>query len=403
MLLTLLLAGLVLYLLWPSRRESAFLLSSPSALKDARPTQSGGAASTRSGSLPGGGGPSALPSPSGAGAVPNAGGNPLASFQRLVELGQAASAHDAIRDNAAKAKQYVKRFCEETAKLRVDGGVPNALTQGANDAAAFMNSQIDYSKPLDNPPGLLHLPDAFLERIRSYGAAWPEKVTAADLQGLDVSWLAQLQQYDSWSVTSSGPLADYPVGDPLYAPLPTYDSLIVRAKLRYALALARGDVGQASAEVLHLAELMRGQGLWISELMAIQLYRIDGEARAAASSVGMDVASWTPLDPSLRASWREMAMASRLFTLPDVSPEVMRQALDCMPSACPAIIEGVSMGKALAVYGESDNVRQLVGLGAEHGCDSGLLSRLAAADTASPYEALDVLHDDLAAYFPPRQ
>jgi hypothetical protein len=295
----------------------------------------------------------------------------------------------------------VDRFCGETSKVRVDGGVADAITQGSNDAAAFMNSQIDYERPLDKPPGLLHLPDVLLERVRGYGAAWPARVTAGDLAGLDFSWLTQLQQYDSWSLLASGPLASYPVGDVLYYPLPNYSSVTIRAKLRYALGLAGGDVAQASREVLHLAELIRGQGLLVSELSAVQLYRIDGEARAAATQMGLDVSGWTPLDPALRVDWRDMANAGRLFTLPDVSPDVVRKALDCMPSPCPAIVEGVSMGKALSVYGETDNVPLLLQLGAEHGCESELLSRLGAAETASPYEALDVLHEDLAGYFPP--
>jgi hypothetical protein len=312
----------------------------------------------------------------------------LHSFGKLVELGQGFTLAEALAKNAKDADEHVDRLCDQNRKLQAHSGIPPPSTGGTSDAAAFMAPLIDYEKPLDHPPGLLHLPSDVVARIQGYGADWPTRISSQDIAGRDFSWLEALGQYDSWSVLSAGRLRDFPVGNVFYEPIPNYTSLLILAKLRYALSFVTGDFLEASAEVRHLAELMRSQGLLISELSGLMLYRFDALARIAAAAAGLDVSTRPSIDVTDVEGWRNTDWASVYFTYPGVSRETLTRALGCMPAPCSALVEGMGMSRTLGAYGATDNRQLLSQLARDQGCETAVFDRLGAAQELSAAEVV---------------
>jgi hypothetical protein len=312
---------------------------------------------------------------------PDAGDAQLAG--QLIAMGQSFALAEAVAQNAANAAKYVDKFCAENAKL------PALPSAGANaDAAAFMAPRMDYEKPLDEPPGSLHLPEEL--RVRMRGPGWLDRITDADLQR-DFSWLTQLQQFDHWSYLGAGRLRDYVVTDAPHASIPNYASLFGWAKLRYALAVRRGDLPTAMAEVRHLADLIRSQGILIAEGSAIFLYGLEAQVHAAGA-----------MDPDELARRKDLAFAAVDFANPGVDPSVVRKAMECSKAPCTAIAEAVAMNRSLSSAAGSDNLAVLNELAGARGCDGELLGRLNATREYPTAQALSELADDLPQAIPKR-
>jgi hypothetical protein len=312
---------------------------------------------------------------------PDAGDAQLAG--QLVAMGQSLALADAVAQNAANAAKYVDKFCAQNARL------PALPAAGTNaDAAAFMAPRMDYEKPLDEPPGSLHLPDELRARLR--GAGWLDKVTDADLQR-DFSWLTQLQQFDHWSYLGAGRLRDYVISDAPHASIPNYSSLLVWAKLRYALAVRRGDLPTGMTEVRHLADLMRSQGVLIAEACAIFLYGLEAQVHAPGA-----------MDTDELARRKDLAFAAIDFADPGVDPSVVRKAMECAKAPCTAIAEAVAMNRSLSSAAGTDNLGVLNDLAAARGCDAELLGRLNASREYPTAQALGELAVDLPQAIPKR-
>lgn len=320
-------------------------------------------------------------------------------------MGQGFTFGEALDKNAANADKYLDRLCEESAKLR-DHPPIQPLEGRAHDAAQFMVDLIDYEKPLDQPPGRLHLPDELAQRLGPLGpqgnaADWGVRITSADLAALDFSWLTALAQFDHWTVLSAGRLRDFPANDFFSTPIPNYISLTQWAKLRFALARRRGDHAAASAEVRHLAGLLRTQDLLISEMIAVALYRTDDAARRFAAAAGADVSGWPPADLEALDRFRQVAFASMYFTYPGIKPETLRKAVGCMITSCTSLIEGAGANRAFGSYA-SDNLQLVLDLAAKRGCEPAMLTRAAATDEVPAAKALEILGDDLETQIPKR-
>ena len=254
---------------------------------------------------------------------------------------------------------------------------------------------MDYERPADDPPGRLHLADDLRKRLGGYGEDWPAKITDADLAGLDFAWLPALAQFDHWTLLGAGRLRDRPATDFFNDPIPNYIHLLYWARLRYALALRRGDVLAASTEVRHLAELIRTQGILISEMIAVVLARLDLRGREAAFRAGLDVSAWAAPDNDQLDRHRRMAFASMYFTYPGVPPEVLRKAVGCMPSPCSALLEGAGANRAFGAFGTVDNFEVVDELAKAHGCEPAVLARVHQSVELPAGDALRALADDL--------
>ena len=310
---------------------------------------------------------------------PDAGDAQLAGH--LISMGQSLALGEALAKNAANADKFVDKLCSETAKLKQHPSMPdNAGTKA--DAAEFMAPRVDYEKPLDQPPGSLHLSDELRTKLRD--AEWLSKITDEDLAGRDFSWMAALQQFDHWSYLGAGRLRDLPEADALHGSIPNYSSLIGWTKLRYALAARRGDAAAASAEVHHLADLIASQGLLISQMVALAIYRLQSSDLEGLQKT------------------RELSFASMYFAYPGVDPETVRKAMNCSLAPCVALAEAAAINKSFGSAAGSDNLALLNQLASEKGCEPALFARINGTREMITSEALDVISDDLPLDIPKR-
>ena len=322
-----------------------------------------------------------------------------ALFGKLVALGQSLELGEVLATNARMADAYVDKLCEEGNKLHEHPALPDGSSRD-RDAADFMALLVDYEKPIDDPPGRLHVADALAERLKSYGADWPAKISDADLEGLDFGWMTALGRFDHWSLFGAGRLREQPVEKFFDLPIPNYSSLQFWSKLRLAAAFRRGDFAQASADVRHLADLIRTQDILISEMISVALYRIDARAREVAVARGLDVAGWPQPDREQLDRHRRTALASLSFTYPGVKPETVRKAVACMPSPCPALLEGAGANRAFGAYGGVDNLDLVSDLAREHGCESASLDRARRTKELVASEALDSAAEEIGGRIP---
>lgn len=317
-----------------------------------------------------------------------------ALFGGVVAFRNSFAIGETLNRNAAAAEAYLGKLCEETDRLREQPAMREPSTR-AQDAAQFMAPLMDYEKPLDEPPGRLHLPDELRQRIREYGPDWLTRITDRDLAGLDFAWLRALAQFDHWTVLSAGRLRDVKADNAFQFPIPNYSSVIVWAKLRAALALRHGDLAASSAEVRHLADLIRSQQFLLSEMVAIQIYKDDARARLVAAEAGADVSGWDALDVAQLDRQRAATFASIYFTYPGVEADTVRRAMDCMPSPCSALIEGAAANRSLGSFGATDNLQVVRDLSSARGCEQALFDRVVAARQLSAGEAAEIASSEL--------
>ncbi len=314
-------------------------------------------------------------------------GSQQAMVDPVAPLAQAFALGEALSQNAANAEAYVDRLCAESRALRERPALRNWHTR-ERDAAVFMAPLIDYEKPLDEPPGLLHLPDELRARINSYASDWT-RIPYQELAGLDFSWMAALGQFDHWSLLGAGRLRDVPVGNIFRDPIPNYVSLMLWSKLRFALALRQGDLTIASAEVRHLADLIRSQGILLGEMIAVALYKMDARARELASAAGADVTGWGELEVDQLERYRQTTFASIFFTFPGVRRETVNKALGCMLSPCVALAEGAGANRSFGAYGATDNLTLLEEIAISHQCEDALIARAINSQEVAAADALE--------------
>lgn len=320
-------------------------------------------------------------------------------FGRLVALGQDYALGEALATNAQNADRYVDRLCDEAQKLSARPTMPTPGA-GKRDAAELMAPLMDYEKPLHDPPGRLHLSEERRKRLADYGNAWMVKITDRDLEGLDFAWLSSLAAFDHWTLLGAGPLRDQSFSDFFTSPIPNYGVLQQWAKLRYAAGLRRGDLPAASAEVRHLADLVRSQRILIAEMVAVALYRLDARAREIAAASGADLSTWPAVDPAQLDRQRRLGFASMYFTYPGVSPETLRKAVRCMSAPCSALVEGVGAHRAFGAYGMTDNLALLAQLAQEQGCESAVFERVRNSREVPAGEALEALSSEVDRQLP---
>lgn len=287
----------------------------------------------------------------------------------------AASARAYLDQNAKDAQALVDRYCDEARALE-DAGLGEEEKERQRDAWAFMVVRVDWEGG-KRPPGLLRLSEPLRQRLGTYGAKWPTKITAYDLEGLDFTWMSALQQFDHWNVLRDVP-SEYPEAYSFFdVPIPNFVTLIHWTKLRFAHALQTGELAPASAEVRHLAMLLRTTGLVIADMVAMKLLDLEREAHAAAAAAGMNVTQWQPWPKEALDRYRKLARSSSRFLLPGVEPAVMKKALDCNPIArCSAVYEGVGSHATMSSFAALDTRAEMNALADTAGCDARLIAWL---------------------------
>jgi len=165
------------------------------------------------------------------------------------------------------------------------------------------------------------------------------------------------------------------------------------SKLRFALALRTGDLTGASAQVRHLADLIRSQGILLGEMDAVAIYKMDARARQLAVAAEVDVSGWDQFEVDQLERYRRTAYASVFFTFPGMRPETVKKALDCMLSPCVAILEGAGANRSFGAYAPVDNLPLLQEIAAARGCESALIARAVDSEELVGDEALEAATD----------
>lgn len=277
-----------------------------------------------------------------------------------------------FRENAQLADKVVDRFCEQSKRLKEAGlgPAPAAERPRQRDAASFLSVRVDWENA-SKARGLLHLPDAVHARLQEYGPAWPIRISDADLQGLDFSWLTQLDGFDHWTLLGDGPARDS--ADPQFStsPVPNLVGFQDWAKLRFAKALRDGDLPRASAELRHLVSLLQSTGMLIGEAVAVVLLKLERAAYDTARDRGVrDTVELHPFTREDLDDYRRSAFASSELLFPGVSPETMKKALGCAANPCMAIYEATGIHAELGAFSATDTSRDFRALADSAGCDS---------------------------------
>lgn len=303
--------------------------------------------------------------------------NPLIAEEREV-----AALRSWLKANALSAEKNIERYCEQSKALsRLKVFLP---PPGTRDAAVFLAIRVDWGD--NDRRGLLHLPDTLTARMNSPPLNWLN-FTEGDYAGLDFQWLAQLLDYDIWSITGDGPVKDQDQATTV-AISPNWSMLQQWAKLRLVKGLREGDLDQATTEVNHLAMLCASTGILIGMQFSSSMYGIERKVWLAA---GRQPPDSIPSADEV-TTFRRVSMAGVSFLYPGVSPAVRARALECGLSRCASLTEAIGFSAAMrATLPEvGDDLRWLL---AQHPCDQGLAERLSRGKPASLDELSSIFEE----------
>lgn len=287
-----------------------------------------------------------------------------------------------LKSNALAATRQVDRFCAEAKALKLKAPPER---QRRRDAAVFLAGRVDWE---NGRVGLLHLSQPLVDRMQTPPKNW-QRFTEADLVGLDFSWMRELLEYDSWSLSVSGPLNDSDSVDAT-SPLPNFVVLQHWAKLRLVKGRLEGDLVTAALEVRHLGDLCASTGTLLGQMIRAAMLGIE---RGVWESAGLTPPSDPPPSQADTNRFRQVALMNLHFLYPGVPTEVRRKALECSPMPCAMLFEAMTVSAALREV-SPDAAPTLEWLSAQPTCDEGLARRLAAAPS-SPTGVQLFLQSDL--------
>jgi hypothetical protein len=292
-----------------------------------------------------------------------------------------------LERNAAEAAANVERYCAETATLpkHIFDDPPDAGPR--RDAAHFLEPLVTWET---HPPrqGTLQLPPVLSDKIGATQDNWATVLAPSDTAGIDFGWMTQLLNYDYWSLATVGPVAEQAATvDPFWSPIPSYQTFVAYAKLRYVRALAQGDVAEAINEVQHLADLLHSNGILIAEIQAAKLVSLGSQFETAATQLGHSPGAPARLNAAGYDRFRDLTLAGVAFVMPGVDDAVLKRAMDCVPDPCGAINEAVSIHREMERLSERENDDSFWTLAEGRTCDPALLNLM----RGSPSSNLDAL------------
>ncbi len=290
-----------------------------------------------------------------------------------------------LAKNAEQATRNVDRFCELSRRVsKVKAFAPPPPT-GNRDAALYLSSRIDWEGGII---GSLHLPKSLTDRMGSPPQHWVD-MTPADYAGLDFGWMSDLLEFDTWSMSTTGPLRDLKDTNYLEAPIPNFISLQQWAKLRLVKGAREGDLARASVEVRHLADLCASTQILIGEMIRSAMY---GTERTFYERRGLAPPASLPSTEDTQ-TYRRTTWSGMLFLMPGVPKSVREQAIACTASRCTAINEALGMSAAArdALPEAKANLNWLL---AQSPCDPTLAGRIASSPSITD-EALQKQFDGM--------
>jgi hypothetical protein len=170
---------------------------------------------------------------------------------------------------------------------------PLVLSHPGDDAAAFMAPHFQWEDNAAKAQPAPVLPPPLMDKLKTGAGFWPENISAGDLEGVDLDWMAQLGRFGVWDLEGEGPLKDRPVymSDD---PIPRFSDAFLFAKARLAQGLARGDARPAGEEVRALARLCWSTERFIGAAVGVSLLTIERRGFEEAKRRNQSVEGWAP-------------------------------------------------------------------------------------------------------------
>lgn len=296
----------------------------------------------------------------------------LAQLQAIHAIEAQVEVSAQLVENATLAAQKVERYCERTQATR--DPTPKPPRSCDRDAGPYLRERIDWA----DPPlqGSLHLPELLTQRLAAAGYQWVGAISPAEVDVLDFRWMKELQDYDCWRlvVPEVPPKVVRPPSTSF--DFPSYVGLMRWAQLRLDQAVRHGDTLAASAEVRHLAQLIAGHQILLSEVSAMKLLEYEAQARQALVASGADPGPWTTPGMAELEERRRLARISATFLYPGVGPEVSRRALECTPAPCTALFEAAWLHRSIGAFSADDTKDTFSALLSRYGCNPTMLHHI---------------------------
>jgi hypothetical protein len=278
----------------------------------------------------------------------------------------------ALKRNRALAEAAAPPLCAQLEPLRQ---LPWLFERHRTvDAAPLLDPLVRWATAWKFPDaGPLVLPPELNARLREAG--WMGRITAVDLGGRDFSWLTQATSADFWSIAGGAPRLADPETPWLQRTAPLFlNDFGPQVKLRWWLALERGDLAVARAETRHFATLLMSTDTLEGGGAALAVLRLESRAREEAVRRNLDVSDWVVPDAeTLFASARAWFETTRLFA-PGVTPETRARAAACVPTLCPFALEALGEAQSLPEQVSDEDRASLRSLEVR-GCDQALLQQ----------------------------
>jgi hypothetical protein len=233
-------------------------------------------------------------------------------------------------------------------------------TPGERDAGPLLNHQLRVdggSEPALSPPWWAENEAA--NALRCKGAPKDERSTYLrcidTLPDGDLTLTQALLEYDTWSLTASGPLAALPDRQATEDTQGRYLTLNLipiqhLAKLRIAQGMRRGDILAALAEVRHLANLSFTTDDFIGLLIGSALLGIENSGAQEALRRGLiEPGAWTPRTEEERKALRFAIEGSLAMSLGRAPEGALARLLAEVPNPvglCATFSEGAAQLRA---------------------------------------------------------
>ncbi len=176
--------------------------------------------------------------------------------------------------NRTEMRQYFSDAKQDQLVLMRDNPFRDLYKKNSNRSATlFLDDRIPWKA---GDKAELSLPQGLIELMKKSKADWLNLSGKKLGAKLDFAWLANLKDYDHWSLWDSAQVKDLlkkPTYTLLDAPTPHYPALIAWGKLRMLSSIKTGDSMQAAVEIRHLARLVTSQETLLATLVARTILR----------------------------------------------------------------------------------------------------------------------------------
>lgn len=209
---------------------------------------------------------------------------------------------------------------------------------GGGDASDILEPRTGWVGGSAARAGDSGVPAALVQTIKGWGQEWASHVDDADLTGVDLAWMKDLDKLDHWDLEREGSPMNQRPWHWHDAPTPSFITLQSAAKARLLVGLRAGDPAGAAAEVRELARLSASTETLIGDMVAVALVRVTIKARAVAEQRKLDLSAWPRTTDDEADRLRRALWSASAFFQPLAVDDTMEQHI--VAGRCTALLEG---------------------------------------------------------------